>query len=67
MDDLEIDSISELAREVGYSRSYLTHITNDTSPTKRGHYLPEPKFIRKLAEVLVVNESVILRPLGYIP
>lgn len=66
MDDLRIHSVAELARLLGYSRSYVTHLANDTSPTKRGTYVPEPEALRKLANVLSVPESDILRAVDYL-
>lgn len=66
MDDLRIHSVAELARRLGYSRSYVTHLANDTSPTKRGKYVPEPEALRKLAQVLSVPESDILRTVDYL-
>jgi transcriptional regulator with XRE-family HTH domain len=66
MDDLRIHSVAELARRLGYSRSYVTHLANDTSPSKRGKYVPEPDVLRKLANVLSVPESDILRTVDYL-
>jgi transcriptional regulator with XRE-family HTH domain len=67
MDDLRIHSVAELARRLGYSRSYVTHLANDTSPTKRGKYVPEPGALRKIAAILSVPESDILRTVDYLP
>lgn len=66
MDDLQIISVAELARRLGYSRSYVTHLANDTSPTKRGKYVPEPEPLRKIAKVLLVSESDLLRTVDYL-
>ena len=66
MDDLRIYSVAELGRRVGKSRSYMTHLANDTSPTKRGKYVPEPDVLRKLASVLSVPESDVLRSVDYL-
>ena len=48
------------------SRSYMTHLANDTSPTKRGKYVPEPEVLRKLASVLAVPEADVLRTVDYL-
>lgn len=66
MDDLRIHSVAELARRLGYSRSYVTHLANDTSPTKRGKYVPEPEALRRIAQALSVSESDILRTVDYL-
>lgn len=66
MDDLRIYSVAELGRRVGKSRSYMTHLANYTSPTKRGKYVPEPDVLRTLASVLSVPESDVLRSVDYL-
>lgn len=66
MDDLRIYSVAELGRRMDKSRSYMTHLANDTSPTKRGKYVPEPDVLRKLASVLAVPEADILRTVDYL-
>ena len=66
MDDLRIHSVAELARRLGYSRSYVTHLANDTSPTKRGKYVPEPEALRRIANALSVSESDVLRTVDYL-
>lgn len=66
MYDLRIDSVAELARRTGYSKSYLLHLANDTAPVKRGHYLPAPEMVRKLAHILAVSETEILKAIGYL-
>lgn len=66
MDDLRIHSVAELARRLGYSRSYVTHLANDTSPTKRGKYVPEPEALRRIASALSVPEADVLRAVDYL-
>lgn len=66
MDDLRIYSVAELARRLDKSRSYVTHLANDTSPTKRGKYVPEPDVLRLLASILAVPESDVLRAVDYL-
>lgn len=66
MDDLRIHSVAELARRLGYSRSYVTHLANDTSPTKRGKYVPEPEALRRISTALSVPEADVLRAVDYL-
>jgi hypothetical protein len=35
MFDLRISTSAQLARQLGYSRSYVTHLVNDSSSSKR--------------------------------
>lgn len=66
MYDLRIYTAAELARRLGYSRSYVTHLVNDTSPSNRGYYLPAPEVVKKLSEILSIGEIEILKAIGYL-
>lgn len=56
---------SELAKQVGVSRTYITDLANGTGNTQSGQYRPRPEIIEKLAKFLEVEINEILNSIGY--
>lgn len=60
-------SKSELARRLGLSRAYITDLANGTANTQSGQYSPSPEVIEGLAKHLQIDQSEILKAMGYTP
>lgn len=62
-----IGTKSELARRIGKSSAYVGDLINNTGKTKSGTYTPSQETIKKLAQVLDIDEAEILQALDYLP